>query len=345
MQELFWSHILMLANRDYYFPSSHQAQCWYQRRVLVTGASGFIGANLVRTLLSIGVDVHIFTRETSDLYRLETLKKNLIIHQGILENEEDVIKAIKQSKPDIIFHLATPRGSDRKSLLQGNILGAFHLLEAMHQVVVPHLVMTGSYFEYGPNSEAHKETNPLFPTMWHGAVKAAAGLLLQQAARVGSHLTYLRLFHVYGPLESYQRLIPTAINAAFTNKPIRLSSPHFRRDWIHVFDVINALLKAGTLLSDNNCILNIGSGFEYSVQEIIDCLEKTLNKTIPIDHREFPSRATDQINNCANIDAAAEILKWQPHFSLAKGLAQTVEWFQTHSNTNYSMLEVAPVII
>ncbi len=311
-------------------PAAEAAAHWQGRRTLVTGASGFVGANLVRRLLALGANVHILLRHSSPTWRLTDCLQRLTVHTADLADAASLSAAFEQSRPQAIFHLATARGggaSQRLGYINTSILGTAHLIEALRsRAPEARLVAAGSSLEYAPSNGPISEDHPLLPDTLHGAVKASASLLLRHAAQSdGLSISQLRLFHIYGPWESGHRFLPTAIRLGLAGQPIPLAAGQSRRDWVHVDDVVSALLAAAAPQAPAG-IFNIGSGIEHGNDAVLDTLEALLQRPLSRLPDAMAARPTDQAHRYADIGLARRQLGWQPRLDLAHGLQDTLAW-------------------
>jgi nucleoside-diphosphate-sugar epimerase len=305
-----------------------------RRRALVTGAAGFLGANLVRSLLEAGCEVHALVHPRTDLVRLEGILPSLELHRADLTNRESVGQALRESRPDLVFHLAAIGGhpvdpESRDALIASVVLGTAHLLHSLRSGNVSRFVQLGSGLEYGHSEEPLAEDHLLQPVTFRGAAKAAATLLCGQEARTtGRSFVVLRPFSVYGPWESPIRFIPSVIRAGLENAPLSLTSNGIRRDYVYVADVVEAcLLSAGADLLPGE-ILNIGSGSPSTDQEVVAAVEGLLGRRIAVCRGGFPSRDLDSRVWIADRRRASERLGWEPRHSLSSGLAKTIAWFR-----------------
>ena len=304
------------------------------RRVLVTGASGFLGANLVRGLLEASCEVHAVVRPRTDLVRLNAILPSLELHHADLTDGESVERALRAARPELVFHLAATGGhpvdpESRNVLLASVVLGTSNLLYGLRPGNVSRLVQLGSGLEYGHSDEPLAEDHLLEPVTFRGAVKAAATLLCVQEGRAtGRSVVVLRPFAVYGPWESPTRFIPSVIRAGLGNERLPLTAGGARRDFVFVADVVEAcLLAAGADLSPGE-ILNLGSGSPSTDQEVVAAVEGLLGRRIDVCRGGFPSRDLDSRVWIADRRRARERLGWEPRHSLSAGLEKTIAWFQ-----------------
>jgi len=311
------------------------------KRVLVTGAAGFIGANLVRRLLREGADVHAFVRPSGDLWRLDEVLSRLTLHWVNVVEREELSRAVCAAAPQVIFHLAArgvvERNVPRQEIFESNVLGTFQLLETAKALDWERFIHLGSSTEYGRRNEPMKESDRAEPVTILGASKAAATLLCRQFARAGKRkLTILRPFSVYGFWEAPVRLVPTAIRAALDGCAMPLTSALFRRDLIFVEDVVEACVMAAERDVPEGEILNIGTGREWTNQEVVAKVESVSGRPIRV-RGDHPARENDQEHWVADIAKAERLLGWKPRHTLAEGLQKAIGWWsRMHSEAAVS---------
>jgi nucleoside-diphosphate-sugar epimerase len=319
-----------------------------QQPVLVTGATGFVGANVVRTLVDAGARVHVTLQASSSTWRLADVIGRVQTHVAGLTDTEALERTFEAVQPGVVLHLATPRVSHesaRARFVEVTVLGAANLLRLSREFGVQRVVVTGSSLEYGPSDTPLTEDASLEPTTVHGVAKAAASLLWQQAARDrGMPVCVLRLFHVYGPWESRHRLLPSAIRAALNGVPLPLTAGGGARDWVFVDDVVDAIVRAvGS--EGRGEIINVGSGCEYSNDAVVACVAKALGRPLRIESGAFRPRPGEAPHRRADRDKAARLLGWEPQISLEQGIARTIEWFGSHPSAWSAPDDAPPAVI
>lgn len=314
-------------------------------RVLVTGAAGFVGANLMHLLAAAGCEPHGLIRPGSRPWRLDDVVGKMELHEADAADERAFEAVFARVRPDFVFHLATPRGSSgtaRDEMLRFNVLGAASLARLVAEYKTRRLIVAGSSFEYGPSKVALSESSVVAPLTWHGATKAAGTLLFRQAAHAEAlPVVLLRLFHVYGPWESAHRLGPVAIRCALDGTPLLLTETGIRRDWVLVDDVCEALLLAVDK-GENGAVFNIGSGVETSNEELVACVESVTGRQIHLAPGHHLRRITDDEHRFADSALAREVLGWHARHDLEAGLRRTLAWYKANPKAWSNTADVRP---
>lgn len=305
------------------------------RIALVTGATGFIGSNLVRRLLGEGYDVHILSRDVSRAWRVKDILSSLRVHEIDLRDADKLEKVVVEVKPDYIFHLAIggvytgPNLSDR-DLFEMNLMGTINLIEAANKIDYKAFVNTGSSGEYGKKDLIMKETDVCEPANSYGITKYAATLYASLIARSKNKpIVTLRLFSPYGPYEDPNRLISYVIKTALKNEKLLMASPNSVRDFIYVEDIAEAYIKCLVVASKyRGEIFNIGSGREVTVEQAVNKIIELSGSKSSLKWNTKPPSLGESSRWQADISKAKSLLNWSPRFSLGDGLVKTIEWFR-----------------
>ena len=289
---------------------------WQGRSALVTGAAGFVGANLVRRLVDLGAEVHALVRPSSSLWRLEDVVSRVTVHPVDLLDRTALSAAVTASEPEFVFHLAakgaTSHDLDASQLFQANAMGTLNLLAATQPFSYARLVHVGGSSEYGPHPAPLKETDRLAPVTPYGASKAAATLACQQFARAHERpVVIVRPFSVYGPWEAPARLVPTAILAAFEQRQLRLTPPGYRRDLVYVADVVDACLLAATCEVPPGEIVNVGTGRQWTNEEVVSTIERVSGRRVQSRVGEYRPRLSDTAHWVADVTKAERLFGWR----------------------------------
>ena len=248
-------------------------------KVFITGASGFIGANLVKELVARGDKVHILTRPNSDLWRLTPILKRLHCHRADIQNKKAIEKIISRIKPAIIYHLSVYGAyhyqTDTEQIFRTALNGTLNLLLTAKKAGVKMFINTGSSSEYGRKNHPMCENEILEPNTYYAVAKAGQTLLCQNFA-VSEKLPVitLRLFSVYGDYEEPGRLIPTLIKNALSGQKLSLASPKIARDFIYVKDLVAVIgwmlhhMYAQQWDTSKNGLYNLGTGKARSFYDL-----------------------------------------------------------------------------
>jgi nucleoside-diphosphate-sugar epimerase len=296
-------------------------------RALVTGASGFIGANLTRALLAADADVHVLVRSGSD-----AIPDEVAVHRADLRDPETVAAAVAAARPDVVFHLAAGPGhpagaAGRAAMVQDTVVGTANLLEALRPLGA-RLVHVGGALEYGHSPRPLRESDPLAPVTFRGAVKGAATLLaLEHAQATGAPVTVLRPFAVYGPWERPPRFVPSVVTAALRGDPIPVTAGDAGRDYVYVGDVVTACLLAASSPRAAGEVVNVGTGRLTTNAELVERLAAVSGLELDVRPGAHEPRPWDAGTWVADTAKAADVLGWHPARDLDAGLAETLAWF------------------
>lgn len=301
-------------------------------RIFITGITGFIGAGLARAMLKDGVEVHGLVRPTSDLWRIKDIKDELHLHMGDLLDTESIRTAIKEARPDTIFHLGV-YGShpayekDREMIMRSSLWSTVALLDAAKENGVNMVINTGSSSEYGTKDHPMREDELIEPNSYYAVGKAAQTLYCQQFAREEKlPVIILRLFSVYGPQEDSTRFIPTLLTKTFANEDVPLADPNIARDFIYLDDVIDAYRAAAGKPELSGEVFNIGSGTQHTLKEAFDTAVALTGSTSKPILGAYTNRSFDTNQWVADISKAHLQLGVTPRYSLEDGLRATLDW-------------------
>lgn len=304
------------------------------RRVFVTGGTGMIGSALIARLVADGDEVTLLIRDGANRIRLQGLEERLRFCAGDIRDEAAVTTAVRQAKPDVIFHLAStpfnPPTISSQTHLDTIVKGTMNLVEALKDRPEVRVVAAGSAAAYGSGSHV-REDALLRPDTVLGAAKASASLLLQVAAkRSRAHTVELRLFMPYGPGERVGRLIPQTILSALSGQDIRMTQGLQQRDLIFIDDVVEAFCLAATKPVPSGSVLNIGSGVGTPVRLLVERILDLLGRPVKPLIGALPTRPDEIMEMSADVTAAKASLGWEPRTSLDEGLRRTIAWFTAH---------------
>ena len=298
------------------------------RKILVTGAGGFIGGHLCHALLGCGAEVHGISR------RDQVGGRDVACWwRGDLTNSSGIRNILAKVKPDIIFHLAScVTGSrDLQSVwptFEGNLVSTVNLLTVASEIGCKRIILAGSVEE--PECRSG-ETVPRSP---YAAAKGASSSYARMFhALYQTPVVVARLFMVYGPgQQDVSKLIPYVTLSLLNKQPPKLGSGQRQIDWVYVEDVVDGLIAAAQAPNMEGRTIDVGSGTLLSIRAIVQQLAERIDPQVELMWGALPDRPMEQ-TRVANISRTYEAMGWTPKTSLAMGLERTVEWYREHSDS------------
>jgi len=314
---------------------------WKNKKVLVTGAGGFVGRHLAERLLDLGACVKAFDRNNSQNGSefLETLAKtrgkDIEVIRGDVIDAESIETACKGMA--IIFHLAAYVGVPYSYLhpaevINNNVMGAVNVLISARNNEMEKIVITSTSEVYGtaryiPIDEDHvlQAQSP------YSASKIAADKIAESFYHsFNLPVAIIRPFNVYGPGQSMRAIIPTIITQALTSDKIMIGSLTPTRDFTYISDTVEGFIKMAESEKNIGEVINIGSGSEISIGDLAGKIIKMVNKDIEIsfdNQRKRPEKSEVNRLFCNNAKAR-QLIGWFPKVSLDHGLRDTIDWIR-----------------
>jgi nucleoside-diphosphate-sugar epimerase len=289
---------------------------------LVTGATGYIGSNLVRRLLSDNWSVHIIVRADSNLEVLNHILDGLIIHKHE-GSTKSMIDIVSNASPDVIFHLASlfitqHTSNDIESLVTSNILFSTQLAEAAVIKGVRKFINTSTSWQ-------HFEQNDYLPVNLYASTKQAFEDILKYFVdSYGLKVLNLVLFDTYGPSDFRPKLVALLINSMKSQKVLEMSPGMQMIDMVYIDDVVDAFIKASSYLDYSKNLFSryaISSGLPISLLDFVSLFETTLNVKLKINWGARPYRDREVMNTWQKFDS---LPNWTPQINLSEGLKKLV---------------------
>ena len=305
------------------------------KSVLVTGAAGFVGANLVRRCVAEGHAVHAVVRPGGDRWRLDS-DCGAAIHEVDVRDADAVLQVTRLVRPQWVFHCAAYGAyswqRDAGMMRETNVTSTANLLTACRRSGFEAFVNTGSSSEYGYQSRAAAESDRAQPNSPYAATKLqATRACIEDARRHGGSVTTLRLYSVYGPYEEPNRLMPTLLTAALRGMLPPLVHPDTARDFVYVDDVCDAYLcVAAQPPGGPGAIFNVGSGTQTTIADVVALVRSMFHVTAEPQWGSMAARSWDTNVWCADIRKIARQVGWTPRHSLHGGLSRFRDWLEDH---------------
>jgi UDP-glucuronate 4-epimerase len=323
-------------------------------RVLITGGAGFIGSHLADWLMDRNSSVTVIDN-FHDYYDQSIKRSNVSRHlcrdnyklvEGDIRDEAALRAAFADGPFDVVMHLAALAGV-RPSLerpveyIDVNVRGTQKLLDKLNDSPSTRLLFASSSSVYGNResissfSEADRIDKPFSP---YAASKAAGELACHVAhACFGLNVVCLRFFTVYGPRQRPDLAINKFCRLIDDGKPIEVyGDGSTKRDYTFVHDTISGIVAAMTYEAPGFDIINLGRGEPVQLSEMIDCLERSLDKQAIRIHK--PEQTGDVSFTHANIEKAKRVLKYEPRVSIADGIDSFVRWYKEEKMTAASAI-------
>ncbi len=304
------------------------------KRVLVTGAGGFVGANLTARCLSDGCEVYALVRPGTDQWRLAPLEKDVRVLEADLRDASHVERAVSTARPDWVFHTAAYGAyswhTDARRIVETNVVGAINLLEACAAVGFEAFVNSGTSSEYGHKDQPAGETDVAEPLSRYAVSKLCATEWCRFFARsLRLPITTLRLYSVFGPYEDPGRLMPTLIVRGLSGQLPPLVHPAAAHDFVYIDDVCEAFVLAATEPSSvAGSVYNVGTGVQTTLADLVGVARSLLPIDAAPEWQSMPAREWDTTVWVANPDRVAAERGWRAGVSLADGFRRFIEWFR-----------------
>lgn len=324
---------------------------WSHRKILVTGAGGFIGSHLVERLVETGADVRALVRYTSTGHSgwldASPVKAHVETVLGDIRDFDSVRFAMQGRS--VIFHLAALIGIPysyraAQSYVRTNVEGTLNVLQAARELGSERVICTSTSEVYGsaryvPIDEEH----PLVAQSPYAASKIGADKIAESYfLSFGLPVSIVRPFNTYGPRQSTRAVIPTIITQAMSGSEVRVGSLTPTRDFNYVSDTVEGFLRTASEPQAIGRTINFGSGTEIGIGDLAKVIGRLLGKEITLVSQEQRVRPEkSEVNNlCANATLAQELVSWRSRVTLEEGLRRTIAWMEENLQ-NYRSKEYA----
>lgn len=302
-----------------------------RRRVLITGASGFLGSHITRAVLAKGGLAIAGVRSSSLLHRLKTTLNQIRLVGLDITNQKNVQRVLKKERPEIVIHCAAygvnPKEKDPAMAFDVNVRGTQMLLEAAAATKVKRFIYLGSCFEYKGLKRPLKEDDPLEPNSAYGSSKVSASLLVPRLGRLlNIEAVVLRCFSMWGPYEDKYRLVPTIVRASLSKTPCELTPGKQIRDYSYVEDMAGWIAKIALLRRHlKHDVINVGSGKSVSVEKFARQVAAQLKASSLLRFGARPYRKEEKASLVANVGRLKKLIGPLKQTPLEKGLKALCE--------------------
>lgn len=301
-------------------------------RVLLTGATGFVGSHLLEKFIQMKIPVAIILRKDANIWRIRELLNDAVIIEGDLKNAADLEQQIIDFKADTLVHLAwhgvENRFRNEYQQISTNLCCVANLLEIAEKADIKHIIGFGSQGEYGPQNVPIDENIMPCPTTLYGAAKLAAYHLFNTfCSQKKIKFSWVRLFSIFGPKDNDSWLIPTIIKELLLQKEPALTEGRQMWDFLYVEDAVNAIIG---ILQTQNCegVFNLGSGVSLPIRSVVEKIRDLTNPKIKLGFGLIPYRSDQVMFLEANINRLKDVTGWHPKICLDEGIQRTISWYQ-----------------
>lgn len=298
------------------------------KKILLTGASGFLGSNIAEGLVKQGFSVLALKRSSSNISRCVNFKEQIrwIDSDILLKVESSII----EFNPEILIHAAwdgvKAEERDNWSAQETNLSLLISLLEIAKKAGIKKIISLGSQAEYGTFEGSVSESYPCNPNSAYGTIKlCASGILKAYAEKNLMDWFWMRIFSVFGPGEDDNWLIPSAINNLLNKREMALTSCEQKYDYLYTKDFVDGILK---IIDDDNHrsgIYNMASGKSTRLRDILDFLELQLSPDTKIlNYGAMPYRPNQVMDMTGNSELFFKTFQFRPKYSIYEALRETV---------------------
>lgn len=305
-------------------------------RVLITGATGFLGSHVTRHLVGNGCQVAILTRPQSNPWRIQELLPSLYRISADLGSVNQVADQILDFAPEAIIHLAwqgagSYRYQNDPEQVFENLHGSLDLVHLASKCNCRTWIGMGSVIECGHYPVPVREDLEPRPVTLYGVAKHGVRILAEKLCQVyGIRFGWFRVFWTFGPLDDAARMIPFVISTLVQGQKPALTAGEQVWDYLYVQDAVDAICKLA-LESNAHGMYNLGSGQAYPIRTIVERIRDLIDPSLPLGFGEIPYRPDQIMYLQADISKLRQAIGWEPTTSLDEGLQRTIAWHRSRN--------------
>ncbi|HZY42509.1 MAG TPA: NAD-dependent epimerase/dehydratase family protein, partial [Anaerolineae bacterium] len=297
-------------------------------RVLVTGATGFIGWHLCRQLAELGATVYGLSRSASPA----TVPTGVIPMAADVTQRAEIVAAMERVRPSHVLHLAAAGVTDpflpMEQAVEVNVSGTINVLEASYEVGVQRFVQVGTAYEQSASEPDRGPNNP------YVASKLAAWLFWRAYIEKNAiDSVAVRLFHVYGP-QQLRGLIPAAMQAALRHETFNMTPGEQLRDFVYIDDVVTGLVACVSSADNAGKTYDLGTGTARSIRAAVQYIFAVTDSRGAVAAGMQPYRPSESMALMAETESIYRAYGWRARVPFETGIQITLQWYQRQGFTN-----------
>ena len=311
-----------------------------QKKILITGGLGFLGVNLILSLIKIGIKPYVV-----DIYQESVFEDNIYIpfklnqifyYNTNLQDNNKTVNLIKSINPDVVVHAAALTVLNRDyqtaiNTIEINIKTTINILEAMKAIPKAKLIFISTSDIYGEVDPPFKESQLCIPASPYSISKLTCEHYCIMYCNIHKFpLIILRVFNIFGKYQKGGRVIPYIIKDLLENKPVKLTPGEQKREYNYIENISDAIIASIENNDIEREIINIGSSHSVKIKDIALKIANVLNKQNLLQIGAIPYRENEIWDMYCDNSKAIKLLNWKPKVDFDSGLQMTIEWFRTN---------------